>query len=713
MPEQTPLIPATDAIRRDLEFMTARWGELGAPAVFEVRAFKEGTAPKTAKFSVDWMDDAVEWIERLNELGHNIYAVRNPIRADITGSAKDEDIIAAFSLWADCDEGDAADNILRWEGPKFSASVITGSIPATRVHTYWALKEPCTDMDKWRATQVDIARHFGSDETVINPSRIMRIGGTVAYPASHKQERGYVKELTTMRTSYDDGPRAPVTIDQMQRAFGSTQPAKSTKATSGFQIDTGAMQTLDREQTRIQALQGQDWHHAVIKLVASYVSRGFTDDEIHRQTDPLTLAGYTVDQTRAEVQTAIDGARAKGWTPEAGAVRDMTDAEKEAVPAALFNWWTPMDLAAIPAPEFLYSDFFARGYTSLTVAAPKVGKSMLGLAEAIDAATGRGFLTGVSREPMKVVYYNAEDDQNAINGRVAALLTEYGIDQSEIVGRLAAISGVENDDFFMVSGQDGVINEALFVSLEKFCDEQNADLLIFDPLQDLSRSPETNEVFRLLGQRLRRMASQCQVGLGLIHHTRKVAAGVTPSIDDARGGGAIRGTARFNRILVAMTEDEGLKAGVENHRHFMRIGDMESNLAPPSADVNRWFEKASVQTPNGQYIGAIRPWEWPDAFDGISPQDARKVQLAVADMEDEPPLESNRSPQRWVGVVVANALGLDLEDAATKTRVGTMVKTWIKSGILEVVDFRDTRAGRDRRAVICGPNNPTTEENHS
>jgi len=473
---------------------------------------------------------------------------------------------------------------------------------------------------------------------------------------------------------------------------------------------------LDRERTAIQALSGEAWNLAVLKLVGSYVRKGLADSEIQALTGPLTLGGYTAEDTRAEVQGMIDRTRANPKFEGAGSqdeqFREMSEDEKEAIPAAMFAWWEPIDLATIPAPEFLYSDFYARGYTSLTVAAPKVGKSMLGLAEAIDAATGRGFLTGVERAPQRVVYYNAEDDQSAINGRVAALLTEYGIDQSEIAGRLAAVSGVEKEDFFMVSGPDGTINEALFVSIEKFCCEQNADLLIFDPLQDLSRSPETNEVFRVLGQRLRRMASTCRVGLGLIHHTRKVAAGVTPSIDDARGGGAIRGTARFNRILVSMTEDEGLKAGVENHRHFMRIGDMESNLAPPSADVNRWFEKASIQTPNGQYIGAIRAWEWPDAFDGINPQDARKVQLAVAQMESEPPLESNRSPQRWVGVVVADVLGLDLDDKSVKVRIGTLVKTWIKSGVLEVIDFHDSRAGRARRAVICGPNNPTTEENH-
>jgi len=350
--------------------------------------------------------------------------------------------------------------------------------------------------------------------------------------------------------------------------------------------------------------------------------------------------------------------------------REMTDEERDAVEPILFEPWGHRDLAAIPYPEFIYSDFYARGYTSVTLAPPKVGKSMLGLAEALDMASGRGFLTGQPREKMRVVYYNAEDDQDVINSRVAALLGFYGIAQEEIADTLYPVSGVERDDFFLISGQEGVINERLFVALEKFIDQHKADALIFDPLQDLSHSPETNEVFRLLGQRLRRMASVSRVALGLIHHTRKIAPGQSASIEDGRGGSALRGTARFNRLLVSMTEDEAAKAGVANHRHFMRIGDIESNLAPPSADVNRWFEKISVPIPNGREVGAIRTWNWPDAFDGVTRQHAGRVR-ALVDQCTTPPRYDVRAAA-WVGELVADAIGLNLTDKNHKARIKTI-----------------------------------------
>jgi hypothetical protein len=708
-------------IQRDLEFMTRRWHELDQPVKFEIRALAEGKTPQWFRFNPDaeGIADAVKLITEMNGT-RNFYVVRNPIRADVPASraATDDDIVAAFLFWADCDNKPSAENVKRFDGPKFTAHIVTGRIPETRVHPYWDLDKPLYDMAIFRDMQQRIAQHFGSDSAVINPSRIMRVAGSVTHPDSKKRDRGYVSEITTLRTEYPD-TRPPVTLDQMQRVFGEVvvggRAAPRDPATANnLQIDTGP-QPLDRELMAIKALSGKEWHDAIVRLTGSYVSKGLSDPEIHALTDGLTLAGYTVEQTRREVQTAINGARRKGWTPETNEFVELSPAEIEAIPAVLFKPWVAIDPTTIPVPDFIYSDFYARGYTSLTVAPPKVGKSLLALAEAIDMATGIGFLHDCPSEPRKVVYYNAEDDQDVMNNRVMSILTHYGINQSQIEGRLFATSGVGNDDFFMVSGQqEGVINEALFVGIEKFCEEQQADCLIFDPLQDLSQAAETNEVFRMLGQRLRKMANKTHVALGLVHHTRKLQAGVAASMDDARGGSALRGSARFNRLLVPMSEGEGVSAGVENHRHFMRVGEMESNLAPPSADVNRWFEKVSVLTPNNSHVGAVVPWEWPDPFEGISPKLAAQVRSAV-DGKSEPPRYDTRA-KYWIGKIVSEICGIEIEDGkgkavkSGKARCQGLVDGWIKTDVLRIDEVHDKRSGRAITIVFGGANNPLVTE---
>jgi hypothetical protein len=695
-----------------LRHITRRWHELDIECQIEVRilsAEDKAEVKNVARYSPDefGLEMAAEHIAAMNQHKLNAYTVVNPVRADAdikTGSAaKDEHIAGSFFHWADADDAQAAENIRQFVGPRPTFYVLTGTQPCARPHVYWELEEPTLNMTAWNATQKAIAATLKTDASVVNPSRIMRVAGTVNWPKPKKIAKGYTQEVTQLCIHSEDD-RPLVTSERMARAF-LTAPAAPAQA-EGIHIATGEFERKSAED------------------YAETLRRARTEGEKHAGVRDLTaaLAGARVPRAMTEaivrdacpvwdanVEDLIESAYKKFYKPEPDdhQFREMSDEERDAVEPLNFKAWGHRDLAAIPYPEFAYSDFYARGYTSVTLAPPKVGKSMLGLAEAIDMATGRGFLTGVPRDKLRVVYYNAEDDQDVIDSRVAALLSAYDIDQSEIAQTLFPVSGVDRDDFFMISGQEGVINETLFVGLEKFINQQGADVLIFDPLQDLSRSPETNEVFRLLGQRLRRMAATTRVALGLIHHTRKIAPGMTPTIDDGRGGSALRGTARFNRLLIGMTEDEAAKAGVQNHRHFMRIADMESNLAPPSSDVNRWFEKVSVMTPNGREIGAIRRWEWPDAFDGVTPQDAARVRGEI-DRMAEPPRLDVRSGS-WVGITVADVLGLNLSNASHKARVKTMIQKWIETDVLRATEGHDARAGRTIKIVICGANNPTSE----
>jgi RecA-family ATPase len=151
----------------------------------------------------------------------------------------------------------------------------------------------------------------------------------------------------------------------------------------------------------------------------------------------------------------------------------------------------------------------------------------------VDIATGRGFLTGVPRDPQRTFYYNAEDDAGAIRSRVAAICAHYGIEQPELAG-LAVVSGVMFPDLYLVSGEGGQTNEDVFRHIESEIERGGFDHIVFDPLQDMSRSPETNDVFRALGRRLREMATKMRVSVGIVHHTRKLAPGQDMTMDDQR-----------------------------------------------------------------------------------------------------------------------------------------------------------------------------------
>lgn len=543
MVPETALLPDPKEIQRDLEYMTARWGELPEPALFEVRAFREGAQSRSAKFAPDWISEAVDWIEELNGLGYNIYAVRNPIRADITGSASDADIIAGFFLWADCDDPASAGNVHRFDGPKWSAAVKTGSVPGTRVHTYWALENPCTDMAAWRDMQTQIAAHFRSDKTVVNPSRIMRVGGTVAYPDSKKQSRGYIKELTTLRTEYQDA-RAPVTFDQMRRAFG-TAAGDVQKRTNEFNMDTGP-QPLDRERAKIQALSGSEWHNAVIRLIGSYVSKGLTDAEIHALTDPLTLAGYTVEETRAEVQKAIDGARRKGWTPEEYATPDTLDfdAPKRANDLEWFD-----DIEPALTDSYLVKGVLATEAMSVIYGPSNSGKTFFALDMAFHLAIGAEW-RGRRVRQCSVLYLAAEGGRGVVN-RIAALKHTHGICDVPLALKRAGLDLLHDQ-----ADLQHIVDLIITVR------DRNPDLpvlVVIDTLSRIMAGGDENSAADMtaLIRNIDAIRATVKAHVALVHHSGKDTA------RGARGHSSLR-AATDTEIEVGIVGDDG-----DEHRAAM------------------------------------------------------------------------------------------------------------------------------------------------
>lgn len=694
------LRPNRDDILAHLEALFGRamkgeieiaWSETDTGAVKHAQLFPPDDLDAIADFAVDLNAKA----------GVNVYVGMATRLANTPpfGRTDDADYATTYAVAADLDDAggvEQARSIYEKINLRPSFVVVTGEHPHPRAQLWFSLEDPFANAAIHREIQTGLAALFHSDDKIVNPGRIMRVAGTIAWP----KKPGRVTELTAFYPA--SGAEYPVArLRKIAQDAIADAPGKAGE--SGLGLDA-YKPGLDIAEQLARLQQPGEWHDAALRVTASLVGKGLPDEAIYAMAPAMTMPGYTVEQTLSQLRVMVRGARAKNFTPEIAAPQPepVTEAEREAIAPALFTPWQEINPALIPRIKFVYSDFYAAGYTSLTVAPPKVGKSLLALAEAVDIASGKGFLSGVPRDPQVVVYYNAEDDQNVINARVAAICDAYRIPQSAIAGRLFATSGVEREDFFFIEGDKGVINERQFIAIEKFCVEQSADALIFDPLQDLSRSPETNEVFRLLGQRIRRLASITGVAMGLVHHTRKLQPGASLTIDDARGGGALRGTSRFNRLLVPMSEDEAAKAGEDNHHHFFRIGDIETNLAPPSSERTQWFQKLSVEIANGQSVGVVQKWRWPDAFAGITAEDARRVR-ALVDAQTTPPRADVRAAQ-WVGHLIANALKIDADDKAQRERIKALLAGWIKADVLRETTERSPRDGRDVAIVVCGAN---------
>jgi hypothetical protein len=171
---------------------------------FEIRCLGEHRTPVTECFTRDEIDRAVDLALEMNANGLNVYMTINSINPSAVikagKGATDSDILRAHYSFADADDLQGLAGINQLVHPyEPDILVITGTTPHERRHAYWRLAEPCQDLHLWRETQKLIAFKLETDPSVCNPSRIMRVAGTVSYPSKSKLTRGYVPELVTLK----------------------------------------------------------------------------------------------------------------------------------------------------------------------------------------------------------------------------------------------------------------------------------------------------------------------------------------------------------------------------------------------------------------------------------------------------------------------------------------------------------------------------------
>ena len=188
------LQPNRRTIHRFIGELTRDW-DIGEN--LEVRCIRESFKPHTTRFAQHACDEAVEHIVSMNRT-HNIYACINPVPDTTRGSAKNENIKRAYFAFVDGDELGAADRARECDWFDITMEVITGVTPHLRNHIYYRFNTPIEDMRQWTELQKLLIAHLKTDKVIHNPSRIMRIAGTVTFPPKKKKDLGYVSEVTRL-----------------------------------------------------------------------------------------------------------------------------------------------------------------------------------------------------------------------------------------------------------------------------------------------------------------------------------------------------------------------------------------------------------------------------------------------------------------------------------------------------------------------------------
>jgi hypothetical protein len=304
---------------------------------------------------------------------------------------------------------------------------------------------------------------------------------------------------------------------------------------------------------------------------------------------------------------------------------------------------------------------------------------------------------------VNVWIWNGEDPAEEMQRRIMAAALHFDLTPADLQGRLFVDSGRLMPVCIAVQTKGGAVLNAPHVDAVKATIKANMiGLMIVDPFVSSHTVTENDTTaMSLVARAWAQIADETRCAIELVHHSRKTN-GLAITVEDGRGAVALLNAARSARTLNVMTKDEAGEAGVDEARFYFRLDNGKANLAPPP-ERSTWHRLVSVPLGNerpdrpGDNVAVVSAWKWPSAFDGVTVHDLRAVQAKVHGAE----WRADAQSPAWVGKAVANALDLDADEPAVKSKVKGLLKVWIETDALRIVERPDA-SRRPKKFVEVG-----------
>jgi AAA domain len=397
------------------------------------------------------------------------------------------------------------------------------------------------------------------------------------------------------------------------------------------------------------------------------------------------------------------------YEPPSDIPESVTEEPEVAIPAAApkpikATPFAVRDPSTLPVRDVLYGRHLIRGFVAGLVGIGGGGKSTLTMAENFARVSGKPLLGVEVRAPLRCWSINLEDPRDEIDRRAQATCLYYGLTEQDIGDRLFLDSGRDQPVVIARTLAGGTrIMEPVVDNIIAEVIARKIDVLTIDPFVSSHEVPENDNgaIDLVIKKAWGAVAERGGCAVELVHHLRKIGDD-EPTVDAARGAGALVAGLRALRVLAGMTKAEAERASVENPYRYFRVFSGKLNMAPRE-DKSDWHYLESVDLGNrtvdrpSDHVQVAVPWQWPNALDGLATRDLFAVQKHVSEGQWR---ESSASPD-WVGKAVAGVLELDPESAPDQTRIKSLLKTWIKTGALKVVEKPDATR-RNRKFVEVG-----------
>jgi hypothetical protein len=166
--------------------------------------------------------------------------------------------------------------------------------------------------------------------------------------------------------------------------------------------------------------------------------------------------------------------------------------------------------------------------------------------------------------------------------------------------------------------------------------------------------------------------------------------------------------ARTARVINTMTQSEAEKAGIAPHlrRFYFSTYFGKPNLAPP-IEAREWYELKSFELGNGDgfevesdTIAVVANYNYP-SLDLPTEQPSDIFRVAEKMRAGGPWLRGAQSKKAWVGIPIAAALGINIENPPQREAIKKRIKAWLAKGLLKAVPGK-TANGDEREFIEVG-----------
>jgi hypothetical protein len=265
--------------------------------------------------------------------------------------------------------------------------------------------------------------------------------------------------------------------------------------------------------------------------------------------------------------------------------------------------------ADIPPRDWVLADCYLGKFITVLISPGGVGKSTIGLLDALSIATGEPLSGHAVIKQGGVLIYNAEDPLDELERRAAAMAQHHNIKLADIPN-VHLLSGRSKPIVFAKpdSNGDTVINEDAIKRLADWMVKNGIVWAAFDPfVRTHGVNENDNRAIDKVAQAYQLLAELTGSSIAIVHHTNKGAVNAEDSANanHARGASALVNAARIAHVLTNMRDPgEATKAGFppEMYRWYFKRESAKANLTAP-ADKAEWYKRVSCQLPNGETVG--------------------------------------------------------------------------------------------------------------